>query len=58
MTAESRPKHADRSLASRDAALPGLPYLLDNQRLLTCQLCRVGAERDLQLAPGKPDETR
>jgi hypothetical protein len=33
MTAESRPKHADRSLASRDAALPGLPYLLDNQRL-------------------------
>jgi len=33
MTAESRPKHADRSLASRDAALPGLPYLLDNHRL-------------------------
>lgn len=33
MTAESRLKHPDRSLASRDTALPGLPYLLDNQRL-------------------------
>lgn len=33
MTAESRIKHPDRSLAIRDAALPGLPYLLDNQRL-------------------------
>lgn len=33
MTAESRLKHTDRSLAGRDPALPGLPYLLDNQRL-------------------------
>ncbi|WP_457973597.1 phosphotransferase family protein [Arthrobacter sp. D1-17] len=33
MTAESRPKHADLSLASRDAAMPGLPYLLDSHRL-------------------------
>lgn len=33
MTAESRLKHPDRSLASRDAALPALPCLLDNQRL-------------------------
>ncbi|MDQ4046039.1 MAG: aminoglycoside phosphotransferase family protein [Actinomycetota bacterium] len=33
MTVESRPQHADLSLASRDAAMPGLPYLLDNHRL-------------------------
>jgi hypothetical protein len=33
MTAESRLKHLDHTLAGRDAALPGLPYLLDSHRL-------------------------
>lgn len=31
--AEFRLKNPDRSIANRDSALPGLPYLLDNSRL-------------------------
>lgn len=31
--AESSLKNPDRSIANRDSALPGLPYLLDNSRL-------------------------
>jgi hypothetical protein len=33
ITLAPRTAHAERSLARRDAALPGLPYLLDNGRL-------------------------